>query len=97
MAEALEARPVEEAVVPRVAEVADPAVSINAATESAKQLCAWHVDALNQNRRLAVRAIATELVVRPAVGPLGGAARPEELVVAPQAEMGAVKAKLVRQ
>jgi hypothetical protein len=75
VAEVEEARPVEEAVVPRVAEMADPALSINAATESAMQLCAWHVDALNQNRRLAVRVIAAELVVRPAVGRLGGAAR----------------------
>jgi len=99
VAEVEEARPVEEAVVPRVAEVAemaDPALSINAATESAMQLCAWHVDALNQNRRLAVRVIAAELVVRPAVGRLGEAARPEGLVVAPEAVMGAVKAKLVR-
>jgi hypothetical protein len=74
-----------------------PAMSINAVMESAKQLCAWHVDALNQNRRLAVREIATELVVRPAVGPLGGAAQPGELVAAPEAVMGAVKAKLVWQ
>jgi len=43
-------------------EVADPALLINAATEFAKQLYASHVDVLNQNRQLAVREIAAELV-----------------------------------